>query len=452
MSMLALLTRADLQVHSFLSYLIVVKKRFWAGCPKTNFIVEEMTENGADEPITEERISEDIADNAASALAGLEELAMLDNGALAKIEELEKQMFYRQFYFPGDRAVKRMPGLGTDTKDVKYDQIPGERDLFTRWDPRYLDDYIQQAQQNGFHRHFLFFDGSAVKTISYDEAYDRLHGCLNGTSVSKVGGCTEIEVYGILAGLRYMGKLDSFMSEFKSDLGLSKRQVEQMINLYGAEVVPTADKQLMKVIGQSSKDFISKDYGWQAEDQVYAFDIAQYAKEWYEMQDVYREYKNRIWEILKNTNALNLCTNRTSGIQVGDVNIQQTMDCAMRIEGVSHEMSAGKDDGVKDEKAPVSDEVKDDEEKVSEVKGDEEKVSEVKEEPSTATQAAPQSPAQEVAKVEEVKEEPTVVEEEDDSMKMIAIILIVVGVIVIGAAFFFMLRSDRGGTSKDFSD
>lgn len=380
-----------------------------------------------DDVIVNDGITKEIAEQASSAMAGLEELALLDNGALSKIEELEKKIFYRQFYFPGDAAVKRLPGLGTDTKDVKYDQIPGDRDLFTRWDPRYLDDYIQQAQQNGFYRHFLYFDGNDVKSISYDEAFERLHGCLNGTGVLKgVGGCTEANVYGILAGLRYMDKLDSFMKEFRVDLGMSKKEVEQMINLYGADIVSVADKQLKRVIGQTKDEFIGKDYGWQAESIEYAFDVSQYAKEWNDAQEEYMKYKNKIWEILKNTNALNLCTNKTSGIQVGDVNIQQAMNCAMRI---ANEVDEKKEI---EEVKNVDADVKEDEVKNVDVDVDV-KQNEVKETEDVKNEE------KENENEEVKKDEEEVIEETSDTgMNVLSIVLIIIGLILLCVGWYYL--------------
>ena len=397
-----------------------------------------MSDNIEDEQVPEQEITEDMANNAAAALAGLEELAMLDNGALEKIEKIETNIFYRQFYFPGGEAVKRMPGLGTDTATIKYDQIPGDRDLFTRWDPRYLDDYIQQAQQNGFHRHFLFYDGNSVKTISFDEAYERLLGCLDGTTVRTVGGCSNNEIYGILAGLQYMGKLEPFMDEFKKDLGLSLKQVENMIKLNGSSIVSAADKQLKRVIGQTSDEFINKDYGWQAEDQIYAFDISQYADEWNSLQEQYQDYKNKIWEILKNTNALNLCTNKTSGIQVGDVNIQQSMDCAMRIgdaaSNVDEQATTTSDGTTTEGNTPTNVELEETKKKQEELDNQQDELLKQIEE------LKKQQEAEEAAK-EAAKEA-----EQSRNTMIIVVTLIVMGLLIIGVSVYFLLSGRKKET------
>lgn len=300
-----------------------------------------------------ERVTEDIADNAAAALAGLEELAKLDDGTMKRIEELERKILYRQFYFPGDTAVKRYPGLGTDIPGkVKYDQIPGDRDLFSRWDPRYLDDYIGQAQQQGFHRHFLYFNGTDIQTIDFTEAKDILLPCLINNDVDTTrAGCNAEMIYGILVGLRYMNKVKAFVKEFGKTLGLSEGIVKDILK-NGDQWVESCEIKLQSFIGQTRSDFINKDIGYQAYDQKYAFDIAEYAQEWRDAQAKYQEYKNKIWQILKQTNAINICTNNVSGIVQGNATIQQANDCQMRIGDIVNskdEISSTTKDGTNDQ-------------------------------------------------------------------------------------------------------
>lgn len=274
-------------------------------------------------------ITQKAAENAAAGVAGLKELAMLDDGTLADLERIEQEIFFRQFYFPGGPAVLRLPGLGTDVPGkYKYDQIPGEKYMLDDWDPRYIPQYIQQANQQGFHRHFLYFNGSSVETISYDDAADKLYYAIEGRgfreSDSKV-------VYGILSGLLYMNKMKTFCDEFKGKLGKTKADLEQHAML-GRDLVSIADQQLKKVIGQSKDTFIKQDNGWYTRDMKYAFDVEKYAREWEQKQVIYQEYKNKIWEILKNVQNLNLCTNNTSGINIGNVSIKQETECLMKIQ------------------------------------------------------------------------------------------------------------------------
>lgn len=275
------------------------------------------------------KVTQEMAANAADGLAGIKELALLDNGAGARLEELERFIFYRQFYFPGGEPVIILPGKGTNKAGkYKYDQMEGEPYALDTWDPRYIKDYIVQAQQNGFHRHFLYFDGSDVKTISYDEAAERLMYAIEGNSFRDED---KDVAYGILSGMAYMDKTKTFCEEYATHIGKSQAMLERMM-LNGQMYVDRADTQLKRLIGQSKTKFIKDDRGWFSQDIKYAFDVKQYAAEWESKQKEYKEYKNKIWEILKNTKNLNLCTNHSSGINVGNVNIQQQMDCMMKIE------------------------------------------------------------------------------------------------------------------------
>lgn len=300
----------------------------------------------ADEPVPKQEISEQDADRAAAAVASIEELKMLDNGALSKIENIEKQIMYRSFYFPGGKVRRLHSGLGTDDANNKYDQIPGERDLFARWDPRYLDDYVTQAKQKGYHRHFLYYNGKTILPISFDEAKIKLQSCLTSDGLDKsISACDEYDIYGILNGLLYMGKAESFLAEQDNarDLQLSVSKIRNMLNLKATSINKAANNALNMLIGQSSSEFINDDVGWSAELQKYAFDIVEYAAEWDSLQADYKKYKEQIWEILKNTNTLNLCTNVTKGIISGDVNINQEMDCAVRIGDVAKDTKNNKE-------------------------------------------------------------------------------------------------------------
>lgn len=275
------------------------------------------------------KVTQQMAANAADGIAGIKELAMLDNGAGARLEELEKFIFYRQFYFPGGEPVIILPGKGTDKAGkYKYDQMDGEPYALDSWDPRYIQEYITQAKQNGFHRHFLYFDGGDILTISFDEAAERLRYAFEGSSFREED---KDVAYGILSGMAYMNKTKSFCDEFARELGKSQIMLERMM-INGQVYVDRADAQLRRLIGQSKSKFIKDDHGWYSQDMKYAFDVKQYAAEWESKQKEYNEYKNKIWEILKNTKNLNLCTNHSSGINIGNVNIQQAMDCAMTIE------------------------------------------------------------------------------------------------------------------------
>lgn len=280
-------------------------------------------------------VSQSTIDNAAESVAGLEQLGMLDKGSLAKLEAIEKKIFYRRFYFPGGVAEKRMPGLGTDKPgEYKYDQLPGDRYVMDSWDPRYLDDYITQARQNAFHKHFIYFDGVENKPISFEDAYNVLKFSING---GKIDGDNKREAVGIVVGLMYMGKLGLFLKDYASDLQTTSTLLQQSLKNM-QDYTRDATSALVGLIRQScpnilagKSEFITSDVGWLAEDNKYAFDISKYAAEWQAMQKEYNEYKEKIWNILKNVKNLNLCTNINKGIQVGNVNIQQQMECIQKV-------------------------------------------------------------------------------------------------------------------------
>lgn len=277
-------------------------------------------------------VTEEQAANAAEGLAGLEQLAMLDNGALKKLEELEQNIMFRQFFFPGGRAEKRLPGKGTDKKgEYKYDQLIGDRYIMDDWDPRYLDPYITQARQNGFHKYFLYFDGTDIKVASFADARQVLQYAKEGNKFKEE---YKLKALGLLAGLEYMGKLDIFVDEYAEDLMVDAKEYRTMCFNAG-QLYNRALKSLEEFTGQTKAEFIKRDVGWYSQDMKYAFDVTQYAAEWHKRQAEYKEYKDRIWEILKNVKNLNLCTNKQSGINIGNVSIKQAMDCKQTIQNAA---------------------------------------------------------------------------------------------------------------------
>ena len=298
-----------------------------------------MTANDADKKpqITQNAVTESQSDNAADGLAGIKELAMLDDGTLDKITKLERYIFYRQFYFPRGQPKWKQPGIGQNTSEVEYDGIAGDHAMLDQWDPRYLYDYIQQAKNDGFHRHFLYFDGSDVVSINFEEAYQILSMAFE--SDTKFKDEYKTSAYGVLSGLRYMDKLDIFCNDegYGEQLGRGKRALETIIN-NGESYIDKADTRLKTILGQTRDTFCKKvnNSGWYSQDMKYAFDVKQYAAEWEQLQEKYKEYKEKIWNILKNVKNLNLCTNNVSGINVGNVNINQMATCNQTIQNATN--------------------------------------------------------------------------------------------------------------------
>lgn len=262
--------------------------------------------------------SDKNADAAAIALSTLPGLSDLDSGMLEKIEKLELQMQFRSYYFQGGIPKKFVFGVGKDTKLVHYDGLTEERDMFEIWNPRYLDTYIEQAKQYGFHAHFLYFDGKSVEHMSFAEAFTQLQLIEQGQ-----------KFYGILAGMRFMNKLVPFFAEYQLNnltLGKAEDLLKSDVNGY----VKLADNALQATIGQTSKQFVENDVGFIAYDEKWWFAGDLY-KEWKELQNEYMRYKERLWEALSQLENVNICTNRVSGIQVGNVNINQINNCIQKI-------------------------------------------------------------------------------------------------------------------------
>jgi hypothetical protein len=270
----------------------------------------------------------------ANATAGLEELKLLDGGLLTKIEDLEKNIVYRRFYIPGGPPKKLLPGKGTETDTVKYDGITGTRDVFEKWDPRYIDDYIQQARQKAFHKRFLYFDGDDIRAASFASASNELKVVDFTTGLymgDKNDSVRTRRVYGLISGIQYFDKLTLFTKDYADQLGITTAGWKKAI-LNADNIVKTATNHLQDFIGYTADEFKNYDNGFMVgsdrKDLWFADDLMD---EWTELQEKYTEYKNRIWEILQNTNALNLCSNRVSGVFVGDAPITQSLNCIQQI-------------------------------------------------------------------------------------------------------------------------
>jgi hypothetical protein len=274
---------------------------------------------------------------------------------LTKIEELEKNIMYRRFYMPGGPPKKLLSGVGTETDTVKYDGITGQRDVFQKWDPRYIDDYIQQAKQKAFHKRFLYFDGDDIRAASFASASNELKVVDFVTGLymgDKNDAVRTRRVYGLMSGIQYFDKLTLFTKDYVDQLGITTSGWKKAI-LNADNVVKTATNHLQEFIGYTAEEFKKYDDGYMVgsdrKDLWFADDLMD---EWTELQEKYTEYKNRIWEILKNTNALNLCSNRVSGVLVGETSINQSLSCIQQIGDQVEETK--KEEAAKDEPTTTS--------------------------------------------------------------------------------------------------
>jgi hypothetical protein len=298
-----------------------------------------------------EKIKNTDADKQAIATAGLEELKLMEGGILTKISDLERDILYRSFYFPGGIPRLIKPGIGVDTSTVKYDNIMGNRDIFSRFDPRYIEDYIAQARQHGFHKNFLFFNGSNIEHSDFAGARIALRSAIDFTTGEYLGEtdtASIYKVYGIISGIEFMDKRSSFIEEYATALGITTNGWKKTL-LNGDRYVSQCYLKMGDFIGQTKDEFISNDFGISIgnnrKDLWFAGDLMQ---EWESLQVKYEEYKNRVWEILKNIDALNMCSNITSGVYVGTPTITQQLQCAQQISETAQESIAENKDATND--------------------------------------------------------------------------------------------------------
>lgn len=245
-------------------------------------------------------------------------MPLLNDDMFKEISKIERAILFRQFYFPGGVPVL----LNIEGK--------AKSDVFTHWDPRYLEEYIIEAKQNGFHRHFLYYDGLRVNTINFYDASEIITKCIKNNVVQNNDVCKPFNVISILSGLRYMNKIESFISEYGRKLNVSVSDVLTILD-NSSNVADKCDEAVMNIVKQSSDEFINENVGWQADDIKYAFDVYEYAQRWNECQVKYMEFKDKLWNILSKTNALNICSNVNTSINVGDVTLQQAITCTQQI-------------------------------------------------------------------------------------------------------------------------
>lgn len=270
--------------------------------------------------------------NSASMSTGSEALLQLMNDrTFQRIQEIEKQLLYRRFYFPGGSPKLRVAGTGKDTDEVEYDGSSANVDPFDHWDPRYLQEYITIAQQNGFHRWFIAIIADKFTPVSFTQAEEMMRQCINWTTgvIAEDGACNSTDICGVIAGLIYFDKIDAFFDEMQ--IG-SKDMFNRRVRVINNDIIaPLVSKIANVLVQQSQANFKSKNYGWMAQDNQYAFDSAQYLTEWKELEVKYDEYRAKVWEILTNINALELCSNNVN-VTGNNITIQQSMSCVQNIQ------------------------------------------------------------------------------------------------------------------------
>jgi hypothetical protein len=138
-------------------------------------------------------------------------------------------------------------------------------------------------------------------------------------------------VYGIISGIEFFGKRDLFIKDYQDQLNISTSGWKKAI-ANADNVVKNASNRLRDYVGYTSEEFIALDYGFLVgSDRRDLWFADELMDEWLSLQAKYEEYKEKIWQILQNVNALNMCSNRVSGINIGGVSIQQEMNCIQSI-------------------------------------------------------------------------------------------------------------------------
>ena len=264
-------------------------------------------------------LSESELSDAAEAISMIEQIGRLDDGNLQKIETLEREILYRKFYFPGGTAKLKVQDNNEDS------------DLFTKWDPRYIQEYIISAQQNGFHRWFLYHDGSEIKQANFTDAYVTFLECVDFENYKFPfkSSCNSDTPYGMMAGLIYFDKVQSFIDEYGENLGCTEKSFSNA-SAKGNNKISVYLSKISSFIGQTEKNFKYNDIGYTVRDDKLSF-AGDLTGEMEKHKREYEEYKTKIWNILSGVKALNLCTNKTSGVFVGGVTVTQQMQCVQRI-------------------------------------------------------------------------------------------------------------------------
>ena len=275
---------------------------------------------------------------------------IMNDNTFQRIQEIEKQILYRRFYFPGGSPKLRVAGQGQNNPndDFEYDQSTEGTDPFDHWDPRYLKEYVTIAKQQGFHRNFIYYDGEGYKSINFSQALEILRKCLNVTTgnIESNGACDKYVVTGVIGGLLYFDKLECFVEE----MGFGNASLfTNKVNVINGDLINEAiDKLANGLIKQSMSNFIKNNYGWMSNSNDLAFDVAQYVKEWVALEAEYQKYKDEVWEILKSLNALELCTNNVD-VTGNNITIQQEMNCVQKISDVQKKEEEEKAEGGDDD-------------------------------------------------------------------------------------------------------
>lgn len=241
-----------------------------------------------------------------------------------KIRELEKQLEYRKFYFPGGEAQLKVVKNG--------DMAP----LGNSWDPRYIPEYINIAKQNGFHYWFIkpkvnenYYEPCSVEQV-WSECSNKIDW-MNRKYIEN-GNNRFQEIVAMFVGMKYAGKFGVLASYIKSvgenEIKINQLMLEDVYDNLGKNQTGPMMKKLVSLVGQD--DFVTKDVGKYIANDDMAFDAAGILDELMKRNEEYNKFKENLWNILKENPVLNLCTN--NAIMTGNnITVTQMMECSQTI-------------------------------------------------------------------------------------------------------------------------
>ena len=286
------------------------------------------------------------SDNAASAFSKL-----LADDNFVKIQNLEKQIEYRKFYFPG-KEVKLKKVTDGDTAPL------GEY-----WDPRYIQEYISIAKQNGFAQWFVKpkVNENSIEPCNVMTVWEKAKNGVDWPNRKiKADEADTKELINMFVGMNYMkkfGALEDVIKIGSADDGTPLINItETMLNQVYYNIDPSLrTPELTKIVqftGQTEKQFEKNDVGYYAMVDSMAFDCAQLLPELVAREREYKAFKDKLWEILKENPALQLCTNNVN-VTGNNINITQTMECVQTITNKEDDKedngNGGENDGRSDE-------------------------------------------------------------------------------------------------------
>lgn len=276
-------------------------------------------------------LNENDVENITNTVASFDELALASKGFMEKLDEIERNLNYKRFYFPGAKIRLYVEGNGEDDENVHY----VSSNQSSNWDPRYLVEYINKAKNDGYERHVIYYNpfndfweskdyGEIEQIIKeyFDPIDEQLKNASSLTVVEETNYSNAIS--SAVASLEYFDKIDDFIQY--SDI----KYIPKLQSKYKSRI--SYYKNLIKkdLTNKTADEFKLLDYGYFAPKSL-AFDAEDELAEYNKYEKDYEEYKEKLWEILKNVSNLQLCASNISGIQQAsgssNITINQYVSC-----------------------------------------------------------------------------------------------------------------------------